>query len=261
MNSQKKILSCSEQQIANIIFNIPLDNLLKRIKKENIDGEMFVKNLDKANTEDDNIFAEEPTNELHDRDIYETTNDSIMDLLIIHETGWNPDEAYQVQSIILENITFTKLQVRENMKILFQHKYYALKRSIANRIADLLNSITDIKDLHFKIKNGKNVDEFSDSIMDMIDNLLENKICDDSDVKHIYDAIAECFMLNHHVQGNNKNLFEPRQYQWICNDCGNNNVISVIGSKMNVDLSICTLCGIHQKESIILKLKNYDTFV
>eukprot|EP01084_Bolivina_argentea_P214974 364928_1 len=59
---------------------------------------------------------------------------------------------------------------------------------------------------------------------------------------------------------NNKTVIN-KGYDWFCSNCGNHNVNKWINKELNIDLSICILCGIKRKESIILNIKNYDTFL
>eukprot|EP01084_Bolivina_argentea_P044186 81345_1 len=87
-------------------------------------------------------------------------------------------------------------------------------------------------------------DDLEDDLEDDSEDDLEDDV-EDELVKNIYDIIANCFIFN-----DNKILMN-KGCDWFCSNCGNH----------NAHLSICILCGIERKESIILNIKNYDTFL
>eukprot|EP01084_Bolivina_argentea_P006774 12816_1 len=196
----ENIQSRSAHQMAEIFFNIPLNNLLKRFtdEHENIDGETFIQMLNK--------------------------ND-----IIATETGWSFDEVYQVQSIILKHITFKSTKFKNHVEnVLLKKCYQILTETIRQKIeALLLTANFDIENLHFKIKNARNIDDFSDKVINMIDDLLESKQIsehnEDNVIQKIYEAISECFIFSQKSKQNKRNSMLSvlqRQYEWICSDCG-----------------------------------------
>ena len=218
------VKSKAAEQIAHILFNYPLNNLLTRIKDENITGKQFLDSLN---------------------------GKSIIQI----ETGWNDDEIYQIQAVLLKYHTFTQSEFNENMNNILTTNYgKSLSKEVINKVKETISEF-NVEEIHFKIKNGKNIDEFSDRIINLIDELLQNKQekkNNDDFVRRIYMAIAECFIYKQDGNG--------RQH-WICNNCGNCNINSWIAGKLNTDLSVCILCGMQQKESMILALRKYNTFI
>ena len=73
----------------------------------------------------------------------------------------------------------------------------------------------------------------------------------------LYDLISHCFI----YKNLNSNRLSLEMKQWICGNCSNHNFCKFIGNKQENKLSICTLCGIEQNQSIILRLRKHDTFI
>eukprot|EP01084_Bolivina_argentea_P107565 192329_1 len=116
-----------------------------------------------------------------------------------------------------------------------------LSKTVRNRIKETILEF-DVEKIHYKIKNGQNIEEFSAAIMNMVDELLQNneekKIeYDDKLVTIIYEAVSECF-----IDGYESGSILAHRQRWICNNCTNCNVNCFIGSELNIDLSICILC-------------------
>eukprot|EP01084_Bolivina_argentea_P021449 39855_1 len=208
-------------------------------------------------------------------------------------------------------------------------KYF--DESIANSIIKHITSHFDLEELHFKIKNGKNIQDVSDNVANLIDELIQHNdnnnevmtennkdtidiiyddkddntnrtetvslipkttnsegneskndeganiaVVDDDFVKKIYDAIAECFMLKESSNDGRSNLLISntinntdeasqlnnldKECDWVCYNCANHNFSQYIGGKMHTNLSLCKLCGVSQKDSVIIALRNYDSY-
>eukprot|EP01084_Bolivina_argentea_P233214 392850_1 len=190
----------SPNKIASILYKFPLKKLIKRIKDENINGAEFIKKQ----------------------------------YIIQEETGWSEQEAYQISSMLLKYHAFTVFSFEKNMNNVLK----SLPNNVVNKIKEIILKF-DVDTLHYKIKNAENIDEFSDAIINMVGELIENKIQNNSGdviIKTIYEAIAECFIFNEDTKG------LEQQKNWICGNCSNNNVINVIANKMNTNISICVLC-------------------
>eukprot|EP01084_Bolivina_argentea_P265252 449530_1 len=224
--------SKSIQQISQILHDHPLDALLVKIAESKIKGEQVI-------------------------------NELIQNKIIKSYTGWNQDEVYQLEAILLRNNTFMYDEFVNNMKNVFENTING--KTLPNQvIMQIKNTILkfDVLQLHFAIKNNHQIIDFSDCIINMVDELSmqhneENNFETDF-VKRVYEAIAECFVLKYDLENINSSLI--RGIDWICCNCGCNNFSSLISSHVNTDLSTCSLCGIAQKDAIILKLRNYDTF-
>eukprot|EP01084_Bolivina_argentea_P177483 306906_1 len=245
-------------EVGWILFNYPLENLLDRIIDPNdpIDGQVFIQ-------------------------LYQSKNDK----WIKGKTGYSMDEIYQIQSVLFRHKTLQRAQIEDNLLTSLSSKF---STSSVKRMQKCIHGF-DLEQLHFKIKNGQNISDFSDTIANLIEDLIEENrqkhnesvgydlaFLGDDIIKRIYTAIAEAFisynyddiepfqqmsrihsLSNEDVSINNLNL----QQDWICNECGNYNFNQYIDSKMNVTLTICRLCGITKKDSVIIALMNKDTYM
>eukprot|EP01083_Nonionella_stella_P238569 835889_1 len=217
-----RIESKSADQIAEIVFSYPLDNLLKRITEEAMNGEQFIESID---AKEENIISK--------------------------ETGWKYNDVYQIQAVLFKHQTFTEKQFQQNMNYILNTKYAkSLSKQVVNEIKETILQ-HNAEEIHYKIKNGHNIEEFSDCIVNMVDRCIGY----DDNIQSIYDAIADCFIFD-----TNDDLCMQLQ-QWICNNCGNCNITSVIDSALTTKIDVCILCGVTEREQIILKLKNNDTYV
>ncbi len=79
-------------------------------------------------------------------------------------------------------------------------------------------------------------------------------------MKRIYESISDCFAFI----GRSELLPKydlTSNHTWICSNCSNYNFHYFIGGKINIYLSICKLCGVKQRDSIHMTLKNDDTYI
>eukprot|EP01084_Bolivina_argentea_P268157 455401_1 len=88
------VKSKSAEQIADILFHFPINNLIKRILDENINGVKFIDSL----------------------------RDRRVDM-IQQETGYPEDEIYQIEAILLRHHTFTETEFKQNMDYVFTQNY------------------------------------------------------------------------------------------------------------------------------------------
>eukprot|EP01084_Bolivina_argentea_P277694 474201_1 len=192
------------QQIAHILFHFPLKNLLATFFKEDINGIEFV--------------------------------NSLQEQIIQQATGFKDDEIYQIESMMLRHHTFTRGQFKKNMNNILSRSYN-LFEWIKHKIHSVFD-VFDVENVFLKIKNGNDTQEFSDAVIDMVDEIIQS----DSEkrtnnemylVSKIYSAIAESFIFHQKFKGKIKNnLLDSRQH-WVCNNCSNCNVNNYIANKMN----------------------------
>eukprot|EP01083_Nonionella_stella_P011368 32312_1 len=145
-----------------------------------------------------------------------------------------------------------------------------LSKDIADRIKGVMSQ-HNIEETHYKIKNALNIDEFADSVMNMVDEWTQNeykenpKPTDKSEVviTQIYRTIAQCFVFDakgkDHLNEKRDDLLLELQH-WICNHCGNCNVNSYVDCSFTTDIAVCTLCGMDQIDQIVLKLRGHDCY-
>eukprot|EP01084_Bolivina_argentea_P134999 237961_1 len=221
----------SEERIAEILFHYPLNNLLATITSKKINGEHFIKSV---------------------------KDTSIIKMM----TGWKQQDVYQIQAILFKHYTFTKSEFKQKMNKIFASRHSnILSEEVCDKIKQIVLGF-DVESLHFRIKNDKNIDQFSDKIINMVDELLDNNIKEHNDefVKQIYDLIAHCFIPDASIfKHNTPNIWQTCG-NWVCSNCSNYNFNNFIGKKMNTNLSVCTLCGIPQIDVVVMKLRNRDVF-
>eukprot|EP01084_Bolivina_argentea_P054193 99408_1 len=225
----------SAPHIAYMIYAYPLIKLISQFNKQKINGQKFIQMLGSIGNEMENI------------------------------TGWNSDEIYQCFSLLLQHKTFTRDEFVNKIHNVFDNTSLpiAFIKKIQNTVLKF-----EVDELHLKIKTAQSIESFSDTIINMVDQLIQenekNKINNqnnayfaDDFTKIIYESIAKCFIIE-----NSDIVMDiiSNTNTWICYNCGNKNFGSYIAGEMNTNIEICSLCGIKQIYSIILKLKNYDTY-
>eukprot|EP01084_Bolivina_argentea_P226953 383304_1 len=153
----ESIQSKTPQEIGYILYNYPLNNLLDRINGINdnndiINGTKYIQYYKKNKR------------------------------WIEKATGWDKEDIYQIHAVLFRNNTFTQQQIERNIENI---------KSLSLFIPDFKNIIIpkfNVEQLHYKIKNGEPITDFSDTIVNMVHDLIvQNK-------EKIYESIAECFM-------------------------------------------------------------------
>eukprot|EP01084_Bolivina_argentea_P003991 7563_1 len=213
--------------------------------------------------------------------LFTKSNNKLTQSMIIELNRYCDENEYDTDAIEADLYCLTNSNISNDIKNNFLmdlakqslRKYakplpHAIKTQISRTILQF-----DVEQLQLKISQGMNIDEFSNQIVKLVDNLTqineENKrkdnnaaYCEDDFISRIYETIANCFVQNHYFVDNDiYHESSGRRYDWVCYNCGNNNFAFVIGSKVNIDISTCCLCGVQQKDSIALKLRNYDSFI
>eukprot|EP01084_Bolivina_argentea_P285501 489613_1 len=154
--------------------------------------------------------------------------------------------------------SMTRKQFEKNMNKAMNVS--SLPKKVKHYIKNIILK-SDVETIHFKIKHGLDIHEFSNIVINAVDELVaDNKQNKGNNfVKRIYELIATCFIVN--IESSNDiTLPLHKQKQWVCQNCTNNNFNKYIGGTMNSNISHCSLCGIKEIDSIIIKTRNYDTF-
>eukprot|EP01083_Nonionella_stella_P241273 842644_1 len=227
LKNDLKLKQQTTDEIGELLFHFPINKLLNTMRQEGMDGKCFIQNLEENSIED--------------------------------ATGWPLDEVSQIESVLLHHYTLSKSEFVEYVRHVLtneQDAYYrtqpkqTLPNDVIRKIEDIVLSF-DVEELQFKIQSGLGIDAFSDAIINMVHDTVSDEN-DNEMVKTIYDAVSDCFVFNY--DGN----YHPR---WICYNCSNRNLITYIDNHMDTDLSICSLCGIQRKESVLLRIRNHPTFM
>eukprot|EP01083_Nonionella_stella_P291147 990703_1 len=167
--------------MADTLFHFPLNSLMERINNESIDGLQLIQSL---------------TMEQHNINAFH---------IIVAETGWDKDEVHQILSVLFRHHTWTQSEFTHNMnRVWAKPEYNTLRSSHLNDPISTIQCIIlkhDVEKIHYHIKNANPIAEFSDCIINMVDEIMQtNKekqttLSDENDcIKCIYEGIAECFI-------------------------------------------------------------------
>ena len=225
VSEMMNIGSRNAAEMGYIMYNVPVNNLLLRIRNDYIDGQKFLT---------DSI------------DFMET------------ETGWSSDEIIQIESILYKHCTFQEKEFKDNMdKIMAKSK---LPDQVKYKIKDEILEF-DVEKCHYLIKNNHNIEEFSDSIITLVEDITEMKLDQEEEdlVKQVYDVIARCFIFPQQEEDLFSSSFR-RRHEWHCSNCGNHNFNRRVNREDLHTLEICSLCGIEFTQTVIWKIKGHAAF-
>eukprot|EP01084_Bolivina_argentea_P034118 63138_1 len=217
----------AEEKLCRTLYQFPARQLIGKIQNDKIDGEKIIDIL-------------QPN---HDNIIYVTT-------------GWSKQEIAQFKLVLFKDRTFTEMQLRE-----WINHVSNISPTIQKQIEQIMIGKFDIEMLHYNIKNNKNIESFTDTLIDFLDKLKLTQTDDSHLVQNTYKEIARCFVSNgkHYTSATGIEGLDGLR-EWVCSKCGNYNFCQHINDKMNHNLEVCQLCGLTQLDSIILKIRGDDTF-
>eukprot|EP01083_Nonionella_stella_P299113 1015006_1 len=196
----------SAEQIAQVLFEYPLGQLLTRIKTDRIDGKAFVESV---------------------------AGDSVHKLNVIQqETGWKEAEIEQIHLILFRGATLRKERFQLKIQSVLQDSN-GVPTAVLKRIEEITNRY-DMEQLQYNIKHNKNIDEFNEQVISIICEI--NTVEAGNLTQNVYNAIARCFAFNYEDVGDDHEL-EPRD--WICSNCGNYNFSKYIHGKIDHNLKWC----------------------
>eukprot|EP01084_Bolivina_argentea_P083383 150967_1 len=230
--------------VGYIMYNIPINNLLRIVQQEKINGATLIEYCRLGLTS-----------------------------WIKESTGWIDNEIYQIIAMFMNHNAFTKEQIHKNMN--FSNQVHIDDEKISQKIVTHIFKNCDVEQIHLQMRNGQNTEKFTDTVVNMMDDIIDNDEDKELKKKQIFDAIAGSFLLNVTEEDDDSDdekydidefdilshLTKQWYKQWKCNNCSNFNFCNYVSEVMNKNLSICTLCGITANESILLRLKNHDTYV
>ena len=230
MEKMMNINDCSDYgnsaEMGYAMFNAPVINLLQKIKKDEINGRKLIQ-----------LGAE----------------------FLKKQTGWTGDEVLQMQSILFQHSAFGKEELKQNMNGIVEQSQ--LRTEMQNKIKKVFSRF-DMEELHYKIKNNKNIEDFAIDVSNLVDDLhneeAKHNDSDEDFIHRIYNMIARFFAIpNKHGLSS----YERHKREWCCNNCGNYNFIRCLGGEDVHDLQVCSLCGVTFVDSIIRKIKGHETFI
>eukprot|EP01083_Nonionella_stella_P285217 970867_1 len=256
MEDNPEIESLSAEEIGSIFYDFPLNQLLDTIRNKEIGGTAWV-----------GMYAKQE-----------------LAAFMKEQTGWDDEEIYQINAVLFMHKTWTKEEFMDNMTRITNDETLGLASAFKEVIKQTILEF-NVEKLHFKIKHGMEIQAFSDTavnlvdyVQDMNDEYVQNRHADaypdDDLVRRVYECVADCFILKYTAPKTNEededesdddmdefSIPLDKQTPWICANCSNFNFHKTVGGVIQSDLTVCSLCGIHQRDAIILKLRNYDTYI
>ena len=137
----EEIRTKSAPEIAYIVYHFPFSNLLEKIKVDKINGNDLIARYKNA------------------------------DNFIKMATGWKKEEIYQIEAILFRNSSMTKQEIIRNLQETLNNR----KTISDNAKEQILHNIqsSDVESIAMKIKTGRDITEFSDNMMELVNNLYE----------------------------------------------------------------------------------------
>eukprot|EP01083_Nonionella_stella_P301759 1037058_1 len=156
----------SVEQIATILCRYPLIKLLLQIQEQQVDGRKLIHML-----------------------IKDTSNA----LNIKTETGWTDDDVEQIRLLVLKHMVLSQNEFMNKMENI-------CKSTNTDHILQQILQLNelDMEQIQYDIKRNRDVHEFSDMVIEAVDQLLEQTPSDDVEVHTIYSTIAKCFVCDDH---------------------------------------------------------------
>ena len=213
--------------VAQLIMQFPIWNLKEAVCDERVDGNRFIENPD------------------------------FLSLQIVHKTtGWPSTECKLLNEVLLRRLSFMEQQILENVRrVAADQKLIEFRRdSVIEKLQDRLLSDCDLEALHYDLRTKAFVHPlFRRMIQKLMADMMKlqemDQVDEDEFIAAFFDTLASAMIV--HVDGDEM----KGQMPWICLFCGNENVHKVIGYKLVTDISICSLCGFAQTESIAMGMK------
>eukprot|EP01083_Nonionella_stella_P105141 302268_1 len=167
-NDNRDIVSKSANQMARILYEYPLKQLLTALRKDRIDGQRIIGILD--------------------------------DIKYIRtHTGWGDKQIHEIKSALLRNWTFTKKEFIDHMNSVLYDR--SQPTSLSNMIIDKMKHVLvelDVEQIHYDIRNNRNIQYFSDIVIQMVNDIIRQYPKQDGidcDLIHtIYETVALCFI-------------------------------------------------------------------
>eukprot|EP01084_Bolivina_argentea_P119095 211213_1 len=217
------------EQIGCMVYIYPLIKLITRVNNKNdfISGAKFI-------------------------DYYQQKKQWIRNV-----TGWNETDIFQLESALFKHNSFATAELVQKMDAILIKR---LGETLGTEIKRCICVDHNVEEINYKMTNGGDMlQNFTDAIFDTVDRLMQqNTESKDNNilVKKIYESISDCFSFTDRLELLSQYNLASNQ-AWICCNCSSYNFHYYIGGKINIDLSICALCGVKQRDSIHMKLKNY----
>eukprot|EP01084_Bolivina_argentea_P257944 434670_1 len=143
--NKEEVKQKTAEEIGYILFNYPLNSLINKINGASgdnniINGKQYI--------------------------LYYKQNKK----WIQEATGWAEEEIYQIDSQLFKQYTYTTAQIIRNIENIKLTD--AFGQSLSDTVKNRIISHCNVEYLHCKIKNNNNIQDFSDMIMNMVDEII-----------------------------------------------------------------------------------------
>ena len=184
----------------------------------------------------------------------------VFSLLAQKTTGWLSSECKLLSQSMTRKVSLSKNQILEKVRnaASSQRKIEEFqKESVTNKLIEGLRTDCDLEAVHYNLRvNAVVYPVFRKFVQKLMNNMMKHQdlvgVHEVEFVAAFFDILSSAMIV--HVDRDER----KGQMPWICLFCGNQNVHKVIGYKLVTDISICSLCGFAQSESITMALKGVE---
>eukprot|EP01083_Nonionella_stella_P285152 970652_1 len=111
--------------------------------------------------------------------------------------GWSDKEIEQIKSTLFRHWAFTQKEFMNHMDYILSQNHFS--KTIIQQITKALHPL-DVEQIHFDIKNNKNIRHFSDIVVQLVNEIValheesQGDVINSEFVHRLYEAIAMCFI-------------------------------------------------------------------
>ena len=246
--SVKPLYKITSDDMAGLMMQFPIRRLRKAIlsMEDGIDGKGFISNPSAFGHSVPSVECTVP---------FET--------FVRRQTGWPQSECKLLTEVVKRRASLESDQLLKSMGVLARDKFKNknLVKTFISKMQRLCESSSGSwEDAHYELVTRGTVNvQFRTKMVGVLNDLMTKGLDDDVQyVEEFYDVIASALLEQPHAaavddddEKEQINVGRP----WICSFCGNVNVVKLMGYKRTFDFSICSLCGTHQKDAIIMVFK------
>ena len=180
--------------------------------------------------------------------------------IVKDETGWMKADCDLLAQFLLRRISLESSQILDNVQRVATDHDSIIPSSMIIKLKDGLQDCY-LEEVHFEMRTKGMMDQdFVDAVYNLNERLSKKFMAkkQNDEIKkqferEYFDIVSSALLMTHHLDSNvNK---RSAQSSWICVYCGHLNAPNVVHYRMTVNAVGCSLCGIMQKEAIIMVLR------